>query len=94
MILDNLDLTNFKLIPSQVYGSIRLISLVKESYDGKLKFNFEKYNALNIISVDKNITYTSYTPMRLMYHGVKIKYKIIKNLIHQKIILVLLFQKK
>lgn len=77
--VDNLNFSNFKLMPSQIYGSIRLIPLVKENYDKQLKFNYEKYDALNIIKVDKNLQYTSYTP-----HAFHVSYDDDKQINNQK----------
>lgn len=53
---------NLKLMPSQIYGSIRLVPLVKDNYNTDLKMDYKKYDSFNIIKVDKNNAYMSYTP--------------------------------
>ncbi|VAW81935.1 hypothetical protein MNBD_GAMMA12-1954 [hydrothermal vent metagenome] len=61
-LLTQINLDQFDLAPSQVWGNIRLVPVIKENYNEDLRLGLKKYDAEETYVYDAKTVYCSYIP--------------------------------
>jgi hypothetical protein len=65
-LLENIALHNLEIAPSQTWGAIRLVPLLRKDFREDLRLAKRSYNSRVVVSVDKSTLYHSYVPHGLV----------------------------
>jgi hypothetical protein len=65
-LLDHISLQNLEVAPSQIWGAVRLVPLIKKEYRSDLRLSQRSYNSQTIVQIANNIFYHSYVPHGLV----------------------------
>lgn len=65
-LLETIALGNLEIAPSQIWGAIRLVPLLRKNFREDLRLAKRSYDSQVIVSVDKSTLYHSYVPHGLV----------------------------
>ncbi len=65
-LLETIALHDLEIAPSQIWGSIRLVPLLRKNFREDLRLAKRSYNSRVVVSVDKSTLYHSYVPHGLV----------------------------
>jgi hypothetical protein len=65
-LLETIALHNIEIAPSQIWGSIRLVPLLRKDFRTDLRLTKRSYNSRVVVPVDRNTFYHSYVPHGLV----------------------------
>jgi hypothetical protein len=65
-LLETIYFHNLEIAPSQIWGAIRLVPLLRKDFREDLRLAKRSYNSRVAVNVDKNILYHSYVPHGLV----------------------------
>jgi hypothetical protein len=65
-LLETIAFHNLEIAPSQIWGAIRLVPLLRTDFREDLRLAKRSYNSQVAVNVDKNILYHSYVPHGLV----------------------------
>jgi hypothetical protein len=65
-LLETIAFHNLEIAPSQIWGAIRLVPLLRKDFREDLRLAKRSYNSRVAVNVDKNILYHSYVPHGLV----------------------------
>jgi hypothetical protein len=65
-LLETIALHDLEIAPSQIWGSIRLVPLLRKNFREDLRLAKRSYNSRVVVSVDKSTFYHSYVPHGLV----------------------------
>jgi hypothetical protein len=65
-LLETIALHNLEIAPSQIWGAIRLVPLLRKNFREDLRLAKRSYNSRVMVSVDKSTFYHSYVPHGLV----------------------------
>jgi hypothetical protein len=66
LLLDRISLQNLKVAPSQTWGAVWLVPLIKTNYRSDLRLSQRSYDSQTIVGVGNNTFYHSYVPHGLV----------------------------
>jgi hypothetical protein len=70
-LLETIALHDLEIAPSQIWGSIRLVPLLRKNFREDLRLAKRSYNSRVVVSVDKSTFYHSYVPHGLVMNWSK-----------------------
>jgi hypothetical protein len=65
-LLNNISLQNLEVAPSQIWGAVRLVPLIRKDFREDLRLAKRSYNTSVIVGADHNTFYHSYVPHGLI----------------------------